>query len=292
MVKSKKNSKLFVIAVFFLLVLAVMIVHPVKAASSIRVDLRAGRTYTYYDVTGDGKNDRFAVKAVSLNSYYTGQGYYNAVYICVNGKKQCIKLKSMEMPFYSLTARLYIFDNDRPLLYLGAKSDNDHKFINGILRYENGKWKYLLDMTKTFGNYKQYARGEVISNSRKDLKVRYEVMCWTIGFCRVDYTYTYEKGALKRKSSYGKLINYRALYSSNGTLTANRTIRAYKGCGNGGTAFVLRKGNKVTVQKWRYIGGKLYIRLKYGTKTGWIIGQKQKQFVTSEQKLFSNAPYV
>ena len=37
-------------------------------------------------------------------------------------------------------------------------------------------WKYLLDMTKAFGDYKQYARGEVIDNSGNNLKVRYEVM--------------------------------------------------------------------------------------------------------------------
>ena len=88
------------------------------------------------------------------------------------------------------------------------------------------------------------------------------------------------------------LVNYFALDSGKGKLTANKTIRAYKGCGDGEIAFVLRKGKKVTVQKWRYTGGKLYIQLKYGTKTGWINGQKQKRFVTSEQRLFSNLPYV
>ena len=282
MVKSKKNHKLSVMIIFFLMILAVMIVHPVKAASSISVDLETGQTYTYYDITGDGKNDRFAIEVVSSNSYYTGQGYYNAVYIYVNGKKQCIKLKETQMPFYNLTARLYIFEND---------SDNDHKFINGILRYENGRWKYLLDMTKAFGNYKQYARGEVISNNGKNLRVRYEIMCWTIGFCRVDYAYVYENGVLRCKSTFGKLIDYQTSYGSD-ILTANKTIRAYKSYGKGGTAFVLRRGSNVTVQRWRYAGGRLYIKVKYGTKTGWINGQKQKQFVTSEQKLFSNAPYV
>ena len=289
MMKSKKIDKLWELIIFLLLALTVIVARPVKAAGSTRVDLRTGHTYRYYDVTGNGKNDKFAVKAATTSAY-TGNGYYDTVNIYVNGKKQSISYK--KAPFYRLNATLYIFDNDKPLLYLGAKSDNDHKYINGILKYENGKWKYLLDMTKVFGNYKQYARGEVISNSGKDLKVRYEIMCWTLGFCRVDYTYTYEKGGLKRKSSYGKIVNYFALDSGKGKLTANKTIRAYKECGDGEIAFVLRKGKKVTVQKWRYTGGKLYIQLKYGTKTGWINGQKQKRFVTSEQRLFSNLPYV
>ena len=198
----------------------------------------------------------------------------------------------MQMPFYSLKATLYIFDNARPLLYLSAKSDNDHKFINGILRYENGRWKYLLDMTKAFGDYKQYARGEVIDNSGNNLKVRYEVMCWTIGFCRLDYTYIYKNGVLKPASSYGKIIDYRTRYNGDRTIIANKSIRAYKKCGGGGTSFVLRKGNKAVVQKWRYTGGRLYISLKYGSRTGWINGQKQKNFVSSEQQWFSNLPYV
>lgn len=153
------------------------------------------------------------------------------------------------------------------------------------------RWKYLLDMTKAFGNYKQYARGEVISNNGNDLRVRYEIMCWTIGFCRVDYAYVYENGVLRCKSTFGKLIDYQTRYGSD-ILTANKTIRVYKSYGKGGTAFVLRKGSNVTVQRWRYAGGRLYIKVKCGTKTGWINGQKQKQFVTSEQKLFFNAPYV
>ena len=176
MAKSKCNFQLSLILIMLILGLGLIKTHPVSAASSIPVDLETGYTYTYYDVTGDGRKDNFTVKAVSLDIYYTGDGYYNAVYLCVNGKGQYIKLKNMQMPFYSLKARLYIFDNARPLLYLSAKSDNDHKFINGILRYENGRWKYLLDMTKAFGDYKQYARGEVIDNSGNNLKVRYEVM--------------------------------------------------------------------------------------------------------------------
>lgn len=290
--KNQWNFRLSLILIMLILGLGLIKTHPVSAASSIPVDLETGYIYTYYDVTGDGRKDNFTVKAVSLDTYYTGDGYYNAVYLCVNGRGQYIKLKNMQMPFYSLKARLYIFDNARPLLYLSAKSDNDHKFINGILRYENGRWKYLLDMTKVFGDYKQYARGEVIDNSGNNLKVRYEVMCWTIGFCRLDYTYIYKNGVLKPASSYGKIIDYRTRYNGDRTIIANKSIRAYKKCGGGGTSFVLRKGNKAVVQKWRYTGGRLYIRLKYGSKTGWINGQKQKNFVSSEQQWFSNLPYV
>lgn len=291
MTKRKCNFLPLLIIIVLILGLGLIKTHSVSAASSIPVDLKTGYTYTYYDVTGDGKKDKFTVKLVRLSSYI-GQSYYNAVYLSVNGKGQYIEPQYAYAPLYSLKARLYIFDNARPLLYIGAESDNDHRYTNGILRYENGKWRYLLDMTKTFGDYKQYVRGEVIDNNGNNLKVRYEIMCWTIGFGRLDYTYTYKNGVLKPASSYGKIIYYHTMYNRGRTLVANKLIRAYNKCGGGGTSFVLRKGNKAVVQKWRYAGGRLYIRLKYGSKTGWINGQKQKAFVSSEQQWFSNLPYV
>ena len=111
MARSKCNFQLSLILIMLVLGLGLIKTYPVSAASSIPVDLETGYAYTYYDVTGDGRKDNLTVKAVSLDTYYTGDGYYNAVYLCVNGKGQYIKLKNMQMPFYSLKARLYIFDN-------------------------------------------------------------------------------------------------------------------------------------------------------------------------------------
>ena len=92
MTKNQWNFRLSLILIMLILGLGLIKTHPVSAASSIPVDLETGYTYTYYDVTGDGRKDNFTVKAVSLDTYYTGDGYYNAVYLCVNGKGQYIKL--------------------------------------------------------------------------------------------------------------------------------------------------------------------------------------------------------
>ena len=89
MTKSKKIDKLSALIIFLLLTLTVIIAYPVKAAVSTRVDLRTGHTYSYYDITGNGKNDKFAVKAATTSAY-TGNGYYDTVNIYVNGKKQSI----------------------------------------------------------------------------------------------------------------------------------------------------------------------------------------------------------
>ena len=69
MMKSKKIDKLWELIIFLLLALTVIVARPVKAASSTRVDLRTGHTYRYYDVTGNGKNDKFAVKAATTSAY-------------------------------------------------------------------------------------------------------------------------------------------------------------------------------------------------------------------------------
>ena len=88
MVKIKNNFRLLLIFIMLILGLGLIKIHPVSAVSSIPVDLETGYAYTYYDVTGDGRKDNFTVKAVSLDTYYTGNGYYDAVYLYVNGKGQ------------------------------------------------------------------------------------------------------------------------------------------------------------------------------------------------------------
>ena len=57
MAKIKNNFRLLLI--FIMLILDLIKTHPVSAASSIPVDLETGYTYTYYDVTGDGRKDNF-----------------------------------------------------------------------------------------------------------------------------------------------------------------------------------------------------------------------------------------
>ena len=74
MAKIKNNFRLLLIFIMLILGLGLIKTHPVSAASSIPVDLETGYTYTYYDVTGDGRKDNFTVKAVSLDIYYTGDG--------------------------------------------------------------------------------------------------------------------------------------------------------------------------------------------------------------------------
>ena len=69
--KNQWNFRLSLILIMLILNLGLIKTYPVNAASSIPVDLETGYTYTYYDVTGDGRKDNFTVKAVSLDTYYT-----------------------------------------------------------------------------------------------------------------------------------------------------------------------------------------------------------------------------
>lgn len=115
-------------------------------------------------------------------------------------------------------------------------------------------------------------------------------MAWSTGPTNIEYTYTYKDGTLKRTSTYGK---YHQIYSGGKKtrkFTVNKTITAYKAADGKTKAFVLKRGNNVTVTRCRFIGGKMYIQLKYNGKTGWI--KAQDKYLGESQKQFSNATYA
>lgn len=196
------NTKNIYKKLFLFLFLFAMVMVPARFAKADMIVLRDGRMYTEHDVTGDRRADMFSI---SMGNYQ-GYGEYKAVVVRVNGKKQVINGSRWDS-FYDLDARLYKLKNRKTLLYIGAHGDNDHIYLNGLYEYKNGSWKRILNLNNCFGKYRQYERGDVISCSGNTLKVRHEVMTWSLGLCRVDYTYAYKSGKLKRTSTYGKLIS-------------------------------------------------------------------------------------
>lgn len=264
--KLKNSYKKIVFFLFF----CVMTIAPAKLTKADTIVLRAGRMYTDYDVTGDRKADKFSVSAGNS----VGYGYYKSVVLRVNGRKQVLNADRWT-EFEWIDARLYRLKNKKTLLYIGAHGDNDHIYINGIYEYKGGSWKRILNLNNCFGKYRQYERGEVIACSGNSLKIRHEVMTWSLGLCRVDYTYNYTNGRMKRTSTYGKLIR-QSIRGGSKYLNVSRNITVYKYCESGKKLLTLRKGAKIKVEKWRVVNGKFYYQINYKGKRGWIRGLTKK----------------
>ena len=257
---------------------------PAKLTKADTIVLRDGRMYTEHDVTGDRRADMFSI---SMGNYQ-GYGEYKAVVVRVNGKKQVINGGRWDS-FYDLDARLYKLKNRKTLLYIGAHGDNDHIYLNGLYEYKNGSWKRILNLNNCFGKYRQYERGDVISCSGNTLKVRHEVMTWSLGLCRVDYTYAYKSGKLKRTSTYGKLIS-QSIRGGGKYLKVKSNINVYKYCGSGKKLLTLRRGAKIRVEKWRVVNGKFYYQINCKGRRGWINGITKRNSVGNPQ--YSNVYYV
>ena len=71
------------------------------------VQLKANRTYTAYDVTGDGTKDKIRIRA----SNQTDDEAYSSLTVSVNGKT-AYRLKNTR--FYNVIANIYTLKNGQP----------------------------------------------------------------------------------------------------------------------------------------------------------------------------------
>ena len=97
----KRISFISVLTMFLAIGFAIIFSIPVKAT----------RTYTAYDVTGDGTKDKIRIRAANQ----TDDEAYSSLTVSVNGKT-AYRLKNTR--FYNVIANIYTLKNGQPFLYL------------------------------------------------------------------------------------------------------------------------------------------------------------------------------
>ena len=70
--------------------------------------------------------------------------------------------------------------------------------------------------------------------------------------------------------NYGNNIKLNAANKRTGLFAAAKNIQAYTTPTSGSKAFVIRKNTGVKILNFWTAGNKMYIRVKNGSKTGWI----------------------
>ena len=108
----KRNNFISVFTMFLAIGFAIIFSRPVKATAN-GVQLKANRTYTAYDVTGDGTKDKIRIRA----SNQTDDEAYSSLTVSVNGKT-AYRLKNTR--FYNVIANIYTLKNGQPFLYLSV----------------------------------------------------------------------------------------------------------------------------------------------------------------------------
>ena len=129
----KRISFISVLTMFLAIGFVIIFSRPVKAAAN-GVILKANRTYTAYDVTGDEVKDKIRIRTADQIDDET----YTSLTVSVNGKT-AYRLKNTR--FYNVIANIYTLKNGQPFLYLYAPADNGDGPVCALLKYTNGKFR-------------------------------------------------------------------------------------------------------------------------------------------------------
>ena len=149
----KRNNFISVFTMFLAIGFAIIFSRPVKATAN-GVQLKANRTYTAYDVTGDGTKDKIRIRAANQ----TDDEAYSSLTVSVNGKT-AYRLKNTR--FYNVIANIYTLKNGQPFLYLYAPAENGDGPVCALLKYTNRKFRKALDFTEIMAGYGNHRIGEV-----------------------------------------------------------------------------------------------------------------------------------
>ena len=144
----KRNNFISVFTMFLTIGFVIIFSRPVKAAADV-VLLKANRTYTAYDVTGNGTKDKIRIRAANQTDDET----YTSLTVSVNGKT-AYRLKNTR--FYNVIANIYTLKNGQPFLYLYAPADNGDGPVCALLKYTNGKFRKALDFTEIMAGYRKW----------------------------------------------------------------------------------------------------------------------------------------
>lgn len=106
----KRISFISVLTMFLAIGFAIIFSIPVKATAN-GVQLKANRTYTAYDVTGDGTKDKIRIRAANQ----TDDEAYSSLTVSVNGKT-AYRLKNTR--FYNVIANIYTLGKTDSRFYI------------------------------------------------------------------------------------------------------------------------------------------------------------------------------
>lgn len=281
----KRNSFICMFAMFLALGFALMLSRPVKAAAN-GVVLKANRTYTAYDVTGDRVKDKIRIKAGGLGTI--DDDTYTTLAVTVNGKT-AYALRNTR--FYSVDANIYTLKNGQPFLYLYATADNGDGPVCALLKYTNGKFTKALDFTTIMEGYGGHRVGEVANVNGNKIVIAESIVSYSLGINELSFTYKYSNGKLIPASRYGA---YKRIYSSDGEsryFTVNRDIQSYEKPGSTTVSETLKTGSLVKIIKCAIINGKMYIQLECEGEISWIKALENPP-AESDEKQFMEVRYA
>ena len=272
----KRNNFISVFTMFLAIGFAIIFSIPVKATAN-GVQLKANRTYTAYDVTGDGTKDKIRIRAANQ----TDDEAYSSLTVSVNGKT-AYRLKNTR--FYNVIANIYTLKNGQPFLYLYAPAENGDGPVCALLKYTNGKFRKILDFTEIMAGYGNHRIGEVTNLNGNKIVITESIVSYSLGINAINFTYKYVNGKFVPTSRYG---SYKEIYSADGSsryFTVNSDLPVYTRPGATAVNTTLKTGSLTKIIKCALINRKMYIQLECDGEIYWIKALENPPISDSERQ--------
>lgn len=253
-----KRSMGMLCAIAMFVCLLFVPVQKAEAATAGMTTLKVNKTYTSYDITGDGKKDTIKITPQKV------KGEYTSLVISVNGKKTTVKGH-----YYSVTTKLITLSNGKKYLWVRGQSDNNDDPFQALYKYSSGKMKKALDFSSKIKNFGKHPGTIVTKVSGNKIYVEQFLMSAPLGSVGFNYTYEYKSGSFSRTSSTASIKYVSCLNGGYGTLKKSKILYTSSSCTK--KYKTLAKSTKVKPLKI-YMNGttiSVYVKTKSGS-TGWL----------------------
>ena len=247
----KRKTKHFMIAAA-IFILGLFSTTSVMAAQKSKVTIKPNKTYTSYDVTGNGKKDKFLIK-------FSPEKYLR---IYVNGKR-CYSSNVKDA--FAINAELCTLKNKKSYLHLKRISPmNDNLVSDVFMTYRSGKFvtsvNTLSHMNRaSHGRYESFV-DKVGSNY---IRIMERALFYDVGI--IQYYVTYKQSGYKLiptgktyPITYKKSSPYFPLRKN--VWTASKDFCSFAPDGN--DTFANSIGDKISLYKIRFIDGMPEIYMK------------------------------
>lgn len=234
--------------------------HPVSAAGTKIIALKAGKTYKY-DLNGDNKKEKILVKVQNKAAYQKANIYIN---------NQFLATRTWERYADRTTIYIHLIDLDSKdkykELHLVQKQETQGECLSDacIYRY-NGKKLKLYGCIGAPGyewtelKSTQPGNGTIVYTTARTYEFPFDLMYEDV--YKIDGTNFKPTSDIYKATAESKKIEYKAI----------REMKARKSRGSGGIVFTVPKGSKVTVEKVSDYKSKHYVYIKnQNGEKGWI----------------------
>lgn len=234
-----------------------------KSKNPARVTLKVGKTYTKYDLTGDGKADKIKITGKKSDDIY------EKVAVSVNGKKTVFRGDWM---VWKVKLQILTLKNGKCYLWVKGYGDDGDDPWEALYQYKKGKLVKSVDFKTYTNRYAFHSSTDVIGISGNTITVKHDIMSSPLANMQCVYKYSYKKGALRRTSATGKITMVGYDYEKtgkSGTLRRKRTL--YSTAMGKKKVTVLPAGTKAKAIRIYMDKKNIRVQLKASNgKTGWV----------------------